>query len=55
MCIPLGLRGNVAACVLVLDSVCAFECEAGSGSLKVPVFFGNMCIYERMLCVCVCK
>lgn len=37
----------------LFDSLCVFEHEVGLGSLRVSVFFGNVCICERV-CVCVC-
>lgn len=48
MCTCLSMRDNMVVCVLVFDSVCAFEREAGWESLRVSVFFGNTCICERM-------
>ena len=39
----------------LFDSLCVFEHEVGLGSLRVSVFFGNVCICERVcVCVCVC-
>lgn len=36
------------------DSVCAFVHEVGWQSLRVSVFFGDVCVCERMY-VCVCS